>query len=216
MNHNINIIIASTEQVVSFNNLKSLIHHCGTVEGDLGTHIPVRVRRCLSLYSPWVFFAHFEQLILAEITERPTRSSQDHTTKAAFWHSLEALENGTVLRVGWQHVDAVLLHEWKDHWSSTDKSLLVGKSDVLTELDSFNSGFETGGSDNAGNDSVSSVNRRTGEDTLISKHDFWHILAPSTLQAFLELVGSCFGSQRSNLWAVLHDLLSHEFGVVSS
>lgn len=48
MHDDVNIIVVRAKEIVSFDYLKSLVHHRGTVHGDLCTHVPVWVRQRIS------------------------------------------------------------------------------------------------------------------------------------------------------------------------
>lgn len=118
--------------------LKPLVHHGGTVECDFGSHVPVGVCGGLGLDGPRIVLAHTEELILGKVTEGSSRCCQDDAPESTGRDSLQTLKDGTVLRIGRKHVDTVLLHEWVDDGTSRNEGFLVGKGNVLLELDGLN------------------------------------------------------------------------------
>lgn len=60
MDDNINIIVGSSKEIVSFNDFQTLVHHGSTIECNFSSHIPVGVSGSLGLNGSRIFFAEFE------------------------------------------------------------------------------------------------------------------------------------------------------------
>mmetsp|Transcript_25342 Transcript_25342/g.53535 ORF Transcript_25342/g.53535 Transcript_25342/m.53535 type:complete len:318 (-) Transcript_25342:124-1077(-) len=214
MDDNVNIIITSAEEVVSFDNLQSLIHHGSTIQRNLRPHIPIRMRRRLLLHSHRILLAHFKQFILRKIPKRSTTRRQNHPTQSTGRDTLQTLKDGTVLRIGREHIDAVLFHERIDDGSTGNEGFLVGEGDVLAKLNSLDGGEETGRADDAGDDSVSGTDSGGLDDTLVSVDDLRHVRAALLFQNRLKLFGRLGSGKGGHLWRVFHHLFGHEFGIV--
>mmetsp|Transcript_25280 Transcript_25280/g.56730 ORF Transcript_25280/g.56730 Transcript_25280/m.56730 type:complete len:318 (-) Transcript_25280:161-1114(-) len=195
-------------------NLETLVHHRRAIQGDLCSHIPVRMSRGLLLHSPRVGFAHFEQLILRQVAERSPARRQYNSPESTWRHALQTLEYSAVLTVCGEHVHTVLLHQGIDHRPTADERLLVRQGDVLPELDRLDRREESRGADYARHDGVGCRHRRGLDDAVGAVDDLGHIVAPLPLEDRLELGRRLGSGERSHARPVLHDLLGHEGRVV--
>ena len=92
MYQHLKLIHWSVKEVMSLNELKALIHERGTVDGNLGTHLPGWMR---------------QGVVGRNVFELLTRISEERTTRAGEPNSLDisgvlankTLENGAVLRI---------------------------------------------------------------------------------------------------------------------
>mmetsp|Transcript_58484 Transcript_58484/g.109467 ORF Transcript_58484/g.109467 Transcript_58484/m.109467 type:complete len:407 (-) Transcript_58484:42-1262(-) len=146
VDHHFDVVILHSVQPMRLDHLEALVHHCGRVDSNLGTHVPVRVGgRPLSQHL-WVFLFH---VLHGHVAECPSTSCEDDLLHAPFRDALHALEDRRVLGVDWQHADAILFNQGRDHRTPSDDRLLVGQSDVLTSLDGFDRGDEPCTADDA-------------------------------------------------------------------
>mmetsp|Transcript_20478 Transcript_20478/g.50901 ORF Transcript_20478/g.50901 Transcript_20478/m.50901 type:complete len:259 (+) Transcript_20478:713-1489(+) len=216
MDDNIDVIIASSKQVVCLDDLQSLVHHSSTVEGDFGTHVPVRMGRGLGLHGARVVLAHIEEFILGQISESSTRSSQDDSSQTPFGNSLQTLEDGTVFTVGGKHVDAVFFDKGVDDGSAANECFFVCKGNVLLQFDSLDGRLESSSTDNTGDNRVSGIDRRTRQNTLVTVHDSRHVGHTGGFEVRFEFCCGICGCHRNDLWGVLQDLFGHELRVGTS
>mmetsp|Transcript_17510 Transcript_17510/g.41430 ORF Transcript_17510/g.41430 Transcript_17510/m.41430 type:complete len:314 (-) Transcript_17510:82-1023(-) len=214
MDDDVDVVVGGAEQIMRLDDLQALVHHGGTVEGDLGTHIPVGMGGGLGLDGPGILLAHLEQLVLAQVAEGAAAGREDDAAQSPLRHALQALEDGRVLGVGGEHVDPVLLDEGEDDGAAADEGLLVGEGDVLPELDGRDGGLEARRADDAGNDRVGRVDGGDGVDALGTVEDLGH---RAGVAGRLEAVGHlfrCLGSlHRHDLGLVLGHLLGHQLGI---
>mmetsp|Transcript_61903 Transcript_61903/g.159687 ORF Transcript_61903/g.159687 Transcript_61903/m.159687 type:complete len:208 (+) Transcript_61903:654-1277(+) len=153
---------------MSLNDLQALVHHRGRVDGDLGAHVPVRVRGgTLSQH----FRVHGLHLFEARVAEGAAAAREDDFLHAALGHALQALENGRVLGVHRQHADAVLLEEGSNHGAASNEGLLVCQGNVLASLHGLDGRDEAGATDDAGDDSLAALIGRHGDLAIDATHD---------------------------------------------
>mmetsp|Transcript_10531 Transcript_10531/g.22200 ORF Transcript_10531/g.22200 Transcript_10531/m.22200 type:complete len:256 (+) Transcript_10531:340-1107(+) len=167
----------------------------------------------LGLYGTRVVPAHIEEFVLGQITEGSTGGGQDDASEAALGNTLEALENGAVLAIGGEEVDAVFFDEGVDDGSTTNECFLVGKGNVLLQFDGLDGGLESGGSDNTGDNRIRGINRGSRKDALVAVHDVGHLGDAGVLEVGFEFLCGFFCGHRDDLGVVLQDLFGHEFRV---
>ena len=170
----------------------------------------------LGLNGPGILLAHLEQLVLAKVTEGTATGREDDPAESTLGHALQTLEDGGMLGIGGEHVDAMLLDEGEDDGTAADQRLLVGQGNVLAQLDGRDGGLQTGRADDAGHDRVGRVDGGDGVDALGSVEDLGHGTRISRrLEAIGHLLGGLGGRHGHDLGLVLGHLLGHQFGIAA-
>ena len=92
MYQHLKLIHWSVKEVMSFNELKTLIHERGAIDGNLGTHLPGWM--CQGVVGRNVF-----ELLARISEERTTRAGQPNPLNISRVLANKALEDGAVLRI---------------------------------------------------------------------------------------------------------------------
>ena len=143
LDDNLNLILRQAEEPGSLDKLKALIHQSSGINGDLGTHVPVGVLE-------GVGFGLSAQFFGLHAKERAAgRGEQNFLQRFGAGGILQALENGAMLAVHGQQLDAVLFDGVGDKVATGDKALFVGKGQVMAALDRSQRSGQTGDADNS-------------------------------------------------------------------
>ena len=138
LDDDLDLLRGQTEQPDGFDQFQTLIHQGGRVDGDLRTHVPVGVLQGVGLgLAPQLLGLHPEEGAAG-------CGEQDLGQALGALLILQALEDGGVLAVHGQQLDAVLCHCLCDQMAAGDKALLVGKGEVVAALDGGQAGPQTG------------------------------------------------------------------------
>ena len=125
------------EEPLGLDDLKSLIHHGGAVDGNLGAHVPRRMAQGIGL-------GDGGQLLVAHQTEGSAAGGEQNLLYLVVVLTDETLENGRVLAVDGQDGIVILLCQAADELAGDHQRLLVGQADGLTCLDGMDGGRESG------------------------------------------------------------------------
>ena len=125
------------EEPFGFDHLKPLVHHRGTVDRDLGAHLPVGVFQGARRSDAGQLFDRRR----AEGTSR--RGEEDFVDGiAVFAH--QALENRAVFAVHGQNRRAVFHRELRNEFARHNERFLVGQRDGFASFDGRHRGAESG------------------------------------------------------------------------
>ena len=137
LDHDLDFFRGQAEQPDGLDELQTLVHQGSGVNGDLGAHVPVGVLEGIGLgLAPQLLGLHPE--------ERAAGSREQNlgqTLGALF--ILQALEDGRVLTVHGQQLDAVLCHRLSDQMAARDKALFVGQCQIVAALNGGQAGTQT-------------------------------------------------------------------------
>ena len=172
--------------IARLDDLEPLVHHRRRVDRDLGTHVPVGVRRRLLAHGLGLGLVERQQLLGREVAEGAARRGEDDAAERVGRHALQALEDRRVLRVGGRHHRAVLLEQWEDDRPARDERLLVGQRDRAAQLDRLDRRQQPGDADHARYHRVGA--RRHGRRNLaVGASDDLRRFHASGLQPFAQL-----------------------------
>ena len=148
VDHRLHLLHRQPVQPHGLDDLQSLVHEGGRVDGDLGPHAPVRVlqsvRRGLML-----------QFLMAQAEKRPAGAGQQQTLYLpAIPAALQALENGRVLRIHRHDLGAAALRLRHHQLAGAHQRLLIGQSDALFLPDSRQRGFQSNAAHDGGDHRV--------------------------------------------------------------
>ena len=153
LHHDLDLLRGQTEQPDGLDQLQTLVHQGGGVDGDLGPHVPVGVLQGIGL-------GLAAQLLGLHPKEWPAGSRQQDLGQAlGALLILQTLEDGGVLTVHRQQLDAVLRHRLRDQMAAGDKAFLVGQCQVMAALDGGQAGAQTGNADHAVQHHIGAVHR---------------------------------------------------------
>mmetsp|Transcript_62745 Transcript_62745/g.101644 ORF Transcript_62745/g.101644 Transcript_62745/m.101644 type:complete len:215 (+) Transcript_62745:778-1422(+) len=148
MDGNLDVVVIHTVQPMRLNDLQALVHHGRRIYSDFGAHVPVRMcGRSLSEH----FWIHRPHLFQRHVPEGAAAAGENNLLHAALGDALQALEDGGVLGINWQHAHAVLLEHGCDHRSASDECLLVRQGNVLASLHGLDSRDQPSATDDACN-----------------------------------------------------------------
>ena len=111
--------------MMSFNELKTLVHERGAVDGDLGTHLPGWMRQS-------VVGRDVHELLTRISEERTTRTGEPNPLDVSGVLANKALENGAVLGVNGNELTR--LNQRHQQVSANNNGLLVGVCQHLASL----------------------------------------------------------------------------------
>src|SRR5688572_2816382 len=96
MDHHVDLLERTVEEPVRLNQLETLVHQCGRINGDLGAHRPVRVSQ-RELWRDRV------ELLAIPAAQGPSRRGQDEPAYLARVGTVrvQTLPDGRVLTVDW-------------------------------------------------------------------------------------------------------------------
>ena len=134
LDNNLDLILGQSEQPDCLNQFQALVHQRSRVDGDLGAHIPVGMtQRVLLGLAP--------QLPGGHTKERPAGSGeQDLLQPFGGMLILKTLEDGGVLAVHRQQMNAMLFDGVGDQVTAGDKAFLVGQGQVVAALNGSKGG----------------------------------------------------------------------------
>src|SRR5690606_18445258 len=89
LDNHIDVCDRCIEQDRRLNQLKSLIHQGGGIDGNLCPHVPIWMLECLCR-------GDIPQLLFGEVSERSAAGCEDDPAKIAGVSALQTLPNGTV------------------------------------------------------------------------------------------------------------------------
>ena len=138
LHHDLNFFRRQTEEPYGLDELQTLVHQGGRVDGDFCTHIPVGVLEgvCTGLAA---------QLLGGHAEEGAAGGREQNFGQAgSALFILQALEDGGVLAVHRKQLHAVLFHSLRDQMTAGDKALLVGQCQVVAALDGAQAGTKAG------------------------------------------------------------------------
>ena len=184
------------------------------VAGDLGAHVPVGVGGGLLLEEPGVGLGVLTHLGELHVAEGTAGRGQDDPPKRALGETLDALEDGAVLRVGGEDLDAVLHREGHDGGTSRDEGLLVGEADVLTGLDGGDGGGKAGAAHDAGHGGVD-VGMPGHLDHAVGAEEDLRLVPVHVLDHLLERIHIGTVRDGHHLGLELLDLLGHHVEVAA-
>mmetsp|Transcript_8303 Transcript_8303/g.36730 ORF Transcript_8303/g.36730 Transcript_8303/m.36730 type:complete len:255 (+) Transcript_8303:1657-2421(+) len=154
MDDDVDVVVGGTVQVVSLDDLESLVHERGGVARDLGSHVPVGVGGGLLLEEAGIGLGVLTHLGELDVAEGTAGRGQDDPPESALGKTLDALEDGAVLGIRGENLDAVLHREGHDGGTAGDEGLLVGEADVLTGFDGGDGGGKARAAHDAGHGGV--------------------------------------------------------------
>ena len=128
MNHNLDFFRRHREQPHRFNKLQSLVHQGRGINGNLGTHAPVGVAKCLLLADSLELFPAFS-------IEWSARSSNNQPLYGICRISLKALENRGVLAVDWGQQNALLPNQIGHQLAARNQCFLISQRHIVSGFD---------------------------------------------------------------------------------
>ena len=137
LDNDLNLFRRQAEQPHGLDQLQTLVHQGGRVNGDLCPHVPVGVLEGVS-------FGLAAQLLGLHPEEGTAGSrEQDLGQAGGALLILQALENGRVLTVHRQQLYTMLCHGLCDQMAAGDKALLVGKRQIMAAFNGAQAGTQT-------------------------------------------------------------------------
>ena len=136
LDDDLDLLGGEAEQPHCLDQLKALVHQGGAVDGDLRAHVPVGVPEGVGLgLAPQLLGLHPEEGAAGG-------RQQDLRQALGALPVLQALEDGRVLAVHRQQLDAVLRHRLRHEMSAGDEALFVSEGEVMAALDGGKAGAE--------------------------------------------------------------------------
>ena len=124
------------EEPFGFDDFEAFIHHRCGVDGDLSSHIPVRMLECIG-------GCDGTHLIERESTEGSAAGREKDFLYLAAIFTDERLEDCTMLAIDRQDRRMVLLREFADDLTGHNEGFLVGQRDRLTGFYGFDGRAQT-------------------------------------------------------------------------
>ena len=126
----------NTEEPLSLDNLKALVHHRGRVDCYLCAHIPCRMLEGIGC-------CHGLHLLKGELTERTARSREKDFLNLILMVAHKTLEDCRMFRINRKDRCMILLCKSHDKFSCHNEGFLVGKTNLLTSLYSMDCWVKT-------------------------------------------------------------------------
>ena len=123
----------NAKEPFGLDDLKTFVHHCRGVDGNLGTHIPCGMAQRIGL-------GDGSQLFHGEVTERTTTGGEQYLLDGVVVFAYQTLEDGGVLAIDRQNGGVVLLSQLQNQLASHHQRLLVSQGDGLMCLDGVDGG----------------------------------------------------------------------------
>ena len=132
VHNHVNLFRRTVKQPSRLNHLKAFVDHCGTVNCDFITHLPVRM-------SERLFFRYSLQLVWGHSSERPSGRGQNNFIQYSRTLPLQTLKNSTVLAVYRKNPNFLLFGQPHDIFTGADQSFFIGQRDILSRQYGLNS-----------------------------------------------------------------------------
>ncbi len=135
MHHNLYVVLRHAVEPLGLDHLKALVHHCGTVDGDLAAHAPVGVVES-------ILHRGCGQPLAWPCAERATRGREYELAHAVALFAHQALVEGSVLRVDGVQVRLRPGYKLGDEVARHHKCLFVGQRYVFACLYGLDCGLK--------------------------------------------------------------------------